>query len=240
MKIEIIAEAGINHEGNFNVAKDMVLMAKLVGADTVKFQLVDPNFYKKTDPLYKIFKDRWLPITQHKKLKEYADSLGIRYLCTPSDIVMAKALVEEVGVDRIKVASDSAKDMKLVRYIEQKRLPYFISTGEMGSLTEILEWSKDINPKFGTIFHCVSEYPCPPHKAKISRLKRMDRVLAHRLGYSDHTTGIYAPILGIGAGAEVIEKHFMVNKGCVDEALSLNVDDFKQMVKIIRKVEKYI
>lgn len=244
MRVEVVAEIGINHEGKLEKALDMVRVAKEVGADTVKFQLVDPNFYDKNNPeqaeLYKIFRRTFIKPEQHKEIKMYANRLGLNYLCTPSDIDMAEALYKIVKVNRIKIASDSAKDTKLVRYVHANKIPYLISTGHIGSANEVIQWSKNIDPKLGTILHCVSKYPTPDIEADMDSVRKLSQILPHTIGYSDHTQGIYAPIVAIGAGARVIEKHFMTEGFEIDKDVSLMPYDFEKMVMLIRKAEKYL
>lgn len=243
-KVEIIAEIGINHGGDVDKALDMVRSAKEVGADTVKFQLVDPNFYDKNDSeeaeLYKIFKRTFLAPEVHKQIKEYAMRLGLNYLCTPSDVKMAEALYKTVKVNRFKVASDSAKDSELVRYIEKTNTPYLISRGHIGSANELIQWANDLDPKLATILHCVSKYPTSDAEANLSDINVLKKVLPHKIGYSDHTTGIYAPVVAVGAGAVVIEKHFMTTGLEIDKDVSLMPYDFEKMVMLIRKAEKLL
>lgn len=243
-KIEIIAEIGINHEGKLEKALDMVRVAKEVGADTVKFQLVDPNFYDKNNSeqaeLYKIFKRTFLTPEQHKEIKVYANRLGLNYLCTPSDVKMAEALYKIVRVNRIKIASDSAKDSNLVRYVQENKIPYLISRGMIGSANEVIQWANGLDSKLATILHCVSKYPTPDTEANLSQINMLKKVLPHKIGYSDHTAGIYAPVVAVGAGATIIEKHFMTEGFEVDKAVSLMPYDFEKMVMLIRKAEKYL
>ena len=240
--IEIIAECGINHGGSLQTALAMVHKAKSVGADTVKFQLVDPDFYKQGTELYNIFKECWLPPSDHYKLKREAEKIGINYLCTPSDVNMAKALVEAVGVKRLKIASDSAKDLKLIQYVEQNRLPYLISTGHIGSANDVIEWSKNLTPEYATILHCVSKYPCPEKDAQLGTINDLVRNLypEYNIGYSDHTSTLIPAVVAVGAGANVIEKHFKLDTKCVDASLSLFPDDFERMVNLIRQTEKML
>lgn len=231
-KVEVIAEVGINHNGSRARAEDMILSASLTGADTVKFQLVDPDFYEKDSELYKIFKKCWLSPQKHIILKGLAESVGLKYLCTPQDAKMAKILFEEVGVDRFKIASDGAKDIELLKYIKSTGLPYLISTGMMDTVDIDYLYSV-LDPKKATVLHCVSKYPCPNKEANLGRIKELLEYFP-KVGYSDHTTSITIPARAVKMGATVIEKHFKENEDCVDASLSLNPKDFKKMVDKIR------
>ena len=241
-KIEIIAEVGINHGGSFLKATEMVIQASKTGADTVKFQLVDPNFYEKDSELYNIFKQCFLPIEDHIELKKLAEEYGLNYLCTPSDLNMAKLLIEKVGVKRLKIASDSAKDPELLRYIGKNKIGAIISTGHIESASELLELMVryKLFQEELTFLHCVSKYPCPEEDANLPKIKELINMIPTKIGYSDHTKSIIAPVIALAWGASLIEKHFKIDEDCVDAPLSLNVNEFTQMVKLIREAEKFL
>ena len=239
-RVEIIAECGINTEGNILTALKMIESAKLAGANTVKFQLVNPDFYSEEDPLHKIFKDTYLTPEQHTELKAYCEEVGVNYLCTPSDVEMAKVLVNTVGVKRLKVASDSIKNEELLRYIEENNLECLVSTGMVLTDNFINTYIVDKWYAIGaTILYCVSKYPCLDNELELEKLKEME-VLYPPFGYSDHSDGIMAPVIAVGLGARVIEKHFKITSDCVDANVSIFPDEFSQMVSLIRQVEQML
>jgi len=240
-RCEIVAEAGINHSGDMIKALEMVRTAKLMGADTVKFQLVDPNFYPEGTELYEIFKRTYLSAKDHWILKQEADRIGIKYLCTPSDVNKAMELVEQVGVNRLKVASDSADNDIFLDYMKKTGFEIIISTGGLTDkqkfktfVEHLADWKERV-----TVLHCVSKYPCPDKDADLSRITGLGMFFP-RVGYSDHTQGIQAAPIAVALGAQIIEKHFKLDEEGVDAPLSLLPGDFWQMVKLIRNAESML
>jgi len=222
----IIAEAGLNHNGKFELAKELVDKAVETGADAVKFQ----TFKNKRPELVKYE----LPYEDFTKLKEYCDKKGITFLSTPHTMDAIDFLDDLVPM--FKVASPYLKNKEFLQKVASKGKPIILSTGSfdnedgMATLEEVKESLSWIPDAEVILMHCVSKYPCEePHYERIYQLKKLGKVV----GLSDHSKNIKIPVV------PYIEKHFML-KGvkCVDESVSMEPEDFKEMVEYIRKCEK--
>lgn len=240
-KIEIIAEVGINHGGDIKRALTMLDMAAKAGADTVKFQTVNADaVYKPEDPLYRIFKKvQFLP-GDWMGLKCRAEQLGVEFLSTPGDRGSAD-LLKSIGVKRFKIASDSAKDVDFVKYIMGFGKPILVSTGhvEPFELKALIESYGDL-PQ--VVFHCVSKYPPTSREADLYKIGTIRQILPQeiRVGYSDHIPWIESAVLAVGLGARVIEKHVKFGNGDIDAPVSISFEEFKKMVKMIRRMEELL
>lgn len=231
--VEIIAEIGINHNGNEKIAHKMIEAAFSAGATTVKFQTVDPDAcYKPDTELYRIFSKCRFGDDVWATLKEHAEQLNMRFLSTPSDEGSAN-LLDFIGVDRYKVASDSASNIPLIRYLQSKGKPLIVSTGmssndNLEALYEELDKTKDV------IMHCVSSYPLPTNQANMNRMRQ---IKWPKIGYSDHTMSLIPSVMAVANGACIIEKHFKLNENCIDAPVSFHLNDFRKMVAMIREAE---
>lgn len=213
MKVRIIAEAGENHLGDRSRMVEMIRMAAASGADFIKFQSYDvddlaPGVPEETR--------EWILRTQltaedHHRLKAEAERSNIAFLSTPVTVRWAELLCE-MGLSQVKIASMSLTNEQLLRYVGDSFDEIFLSTG-MGSEEEIeraLDCLGD-RPRV-VILHCVSEYPTPDSDASLLSLVRLRGRFARPIGYSDHTIGTTAAIAACALGAEVIEKHFTLDK----------------------------
>jgi len=238
----VIAELGINHEGNYSTAKRLILEAKKAGADAVKFQVFKPstlaventkktNFQKKTsskENLSSIWKRVCLNYHSLRKLRDLAKKLKIDFICTPFDFESLE-IIKKLNLSAIKVASSDITDIPLLLEISKLKKPIIISTG-MSNIKEIFKALKTINSKNIAILHCVSLYPCEYSKANLRRIlalkKKFDK---HIVGYSDHCKNFEASIFALNLGALVIEKHFTLNKNKagLDHSLSADPIDLK-------------
>jgi|TARA_B100001063_G_C16759020_1_gene554866 N,N'-diacetyllegionaminate synthase len=238
----IIAEIGINHEGNFSTAKKLIFEAKKAGANAVKFQVFKPEtlaikkskktkFQKKTsgkEELSTIWNRVCLSYTILKKLKDYSKKLKIDFICTPFDFESLN-LVKKLNLNAIKIASSDMTDYPLISEISKLKKPIILSTG-MSSSLEISKTLKVINSKNVTILHCVSMYPCDNKKANLSRILSLKKKFReYTVGYSDHCKNFEASIYALSLGAKVIEKHFTLDKKRVglDHSLSADPIDLK-------------
>tara|TARA_E500000178_G_C17038979_1_gene765413 strand:- start:8912 stop:9925 length:1014 start_codon:yes stop_codon:yes gene_type:complete len=249
-KTYIIAEIGINHEGSYKLAKKLIINAALAGADAVKFQMFNPitlvsSGVKKTHQQKKILRKKeslaemWNRMTFRFKewqgLQKIAKKKSLDFICSIFDdesFIKAK----KIGVDAIKIASSDLTDYKLLSTLKKTSKPIILSTG-MGSLNEIKNAIKKITSKKIYILHCVSLYPCPPNKANIKRILSLKKEFKNKIGYSDHTLGINSCILAISLGAQIIEKHFTLNKNKVggDHILSADFKDLKEICKFAKE-----
>ena len=252
----IIAEIGVNHNGDLSLAKEMIDSAKSAGADAVKFQTFKAeNLVSKGTPKvkyqqnttspdethYEMIKKLELSRQNHHFIKEYCDQLGIEFLSTPYDSESARFLNEELGVRLFKTASADLIDHPLHEYIASSGKPSIVSVG-MATLDEIAK-NISIYKKSGhedlILLHCVSNYPCSDRSLNLRVLKTLEETFDFPIGYSDHSIGSEAAALSIAFGAKVIEKHFTLNKALPgpDHLASSTPKEFKQLVKSVRRAE---
>ena len=238
----IIAEIGINHEGNFKTAKKLIFEAKKAGADAVKFQVFKPEtlsvekskktkLQKKTsgkEKLSNIWKRVCLNYRSLKKLRDLASIIKIDFICTPFDFESLK-LIKKLNIDAIKVASSDITDIPLLAEISKSKKNIILSTG-MSNYNEISKALMTIKKKNVAILHCVSLYPCEYKKANLRRIIALkEKFKKYFIGYSDHCKNVEASIFAINLGAKVIEKHFTLNKNRIglDHSLSADPKDLK-------------
>jgi N,N'-diacetyllegionaminate synthase len=256
-KTFIIAEAGVNHNGDINMAYKLIDAAIDAGADAVKFQTfktehVVTKFAKKAEyqilstgedeSQFQMIKKLELSFDDFHKLKSYCDSKGIAFLSTPFDIESARFLYN-LGLDIFKIGSGEITNYLLLREIGSYKKTVILSTG-MAKLGEI-EDAIDVLIQFGTkreniiVLHCNTEYPTPFEDVNLRAMLTVKEAFKIRVGYSDHTPGIEIPIAAVALGAEVIEKHFTLDRNLPgpDHKASLEPAEFKLMVELIRHVE---
>jgi len=255
--IFIIAEAGVNHNGSLELAKQLIDKAAWAGVDAVKFQsfkaskLLTRNtpkagYQKKTtsgDSQYDMIQKLELSYDDHIELRDYTREKGLEFMSTPFDHDSIDLLVE-IGVKQFKVGSGDLTNVPYLRYMASKKLPIILSTG-MAEMDEIRLALKTITetgfPKKDlTILHATTEYPAPFDEINLKAMISMKNDLGIRIGYSDHTPGIEVPVAAAALGASVIEKHFTLDKNMEgpDHKASLEPDELKQMVSAIRNIEK--
>ena len=229
----IIAEVGVNHNGSLRIAKKMAILARIAGADAVKFQTYQTDLLtRKTDPKYKMLKSLELP--GFSTLSKICYREGIDFLSTAFDEESLDMLLG-LGMRKIKVPSGEITNYPLLEYIATKGKPILLSTG-MSSIEEIEAALKILGEV--TLLHCTSSYPAP---LKDVNLKAMVALMKYGdVGLSDHSLSIAVPAAAVVLGAKVIEKHFTLDKNDVgpDHRASLNYVEFKRMVEMIREAEE--
>ena len=228
----IIAEAGVNFK-NYSDARNLVMMAKFCGADAIKFQI----FWGIGLPEYEVSKFNW------KELKKYADYLSIEFMATPhwgSPLTFYKEedydVIDFVDslVKRHKVASPYLTNRKYLEYIASKGKPILLSTGSitrkdgMATMKEIKQALSWIPKADVTLLHCVSKYP--PKKAHYERILKLKK-FGKPVGLSDHTTNKMIQCW------PAVEKHFKLDDNCIDAKVSLNPEEFREMVRNIKNYE---
>lgn len=232
----VIAEIGINHEGNINKAKQMVRDAYNSGAECVKFQMhvIEDEMSKEAkevipgnadESIWEIMERCSLTKEEHIELKEYIEELGMIYLCTPFSRAAADVL-EDMDVSAYKIGSGECNNYPLIEHIASFNKPIILSTG-MNSIesinrsVEVLE-NYDINY---SLLHCTSMYPAPYNKVKLGAIKDLkDNFPNAILGLSDHSLGIYTALASIPLGARIIEKHFTSDKSWPGPDVSISID----------------
>lgn len=256
-KVIIIAEAGVNHNGDYELAKQLVVAAKESGADYVKFQTARPELVisryapkaeyqmgttKKEESQLDMCRAIHLPLTDYKPLKDYCDEVGISFLSTPFDLESIDVL-EELNMDYYKIPSGEITNLPYLRKIARMGRPVILSTGMCG-LADI-ENALDVIEKGGlardkiSILHCNTEYPTPFEDVNLRAMLTMRDCFGVNVGYSDHTQGIEIPLAAVALGATVIEKHFTLDRNLPgpDHKASLEPHELKLMVDSIRHVE---
>ncbi|MGF7400331.1 N-acetylneuraminate synthase [Thermoanaerobacterium thermosaccharolyticum] len=254
-RVFIIAEAGVNHNGDIENAKKLIYVAKKSGADAVKFQTfksekVISKFAQKaeyqkettgeSDTQLDMVKKLELPYKDFKELKKYCDEVEINFMSTPFDLDSIEFL-NELNIDVFKIPSGEITNLPYLIKIAQTNKPIIMSTG-MSTLDEI-EAAINILRQNGsgeiTLLHCTTEYPAPYKDVNLRAMKTLRERFKVNVGYSDHTKGIEIPIAAVAMGATVIEKHFTLDRNMEgpDHKASLEPDELKAMVQAIRNVE---
>jgi N,N'-diacetyllegionaminate synthase len=247
----IIAEAGANHNRNFDQALALIDAAVVAGATACKFQTYSSEtLYSKNTPNFagyksinQLIKDIELPREWQKDLKQYCDERGIEFMSTPFDEKAVDELVN-LGVKRLKIAGFESTDFRFVDMVASSKLPLVISLGigfEMKYLGKIFE----IASKYGndlSFMYCNNAYPTPIEDAGISIIRQLTQDTRYKWGLSDHTESTLTPALAVAAGATIIEKHFTLSKRLPgpDHSFALEPNELKEMVKHIRFAEQSV
>jgi N,N'-diacetyllegionaminate synthase len=256
-RVLIIAEAGVNHNGDFELAKQLIAVAADSGADFVKFQTfkadklvtktaVKADYQisntKENNSQYEMLKKLEMPEQWHYDLINYANSLGIRFLSTGFDIESIDFL-DKIGIPFFKIPSGEITNKPYLEHIAKKRKPIIISTGmaDMDDIKAAIEvlTTQNITKDMITVLHCNTEYPTPMADVNLLAMNTIKSQFDVKIGYSDHTLGIEVPIAAVALGAVVIEKHFSLDRNLPgpDHLSSLEPDELKQMVTAIRNIE---
>ena len=256
MHTYIIAECGVNHNGNVKTALKMVDAAKDAGCDCVKFQtfkaenLVTLNAPKAKyqlentngiDSQFQMLKKLELDDKCFQMIYEYCRAINIDFMSTPFDIKSVD-LLEDLGVKIYKMSSGDITNKQLLQYVAKKNKPMIISTG-MSTLEEVREavdWIEQVGNSNINILHCTSNYPTSYDDVNMKAMLTLKKEFSYPIGYSDHTNGWVIPVMAVAMGAKIIEKHFTLNKEMEgpDHKASLDTDELKNMVDSIRIVER--
>lgn len=253
-EVFVIAEAGVNHNGDIEIAKKLVDAAVLAGADAVKFQtfraenLVCKDAGKaeyqmkttaKEESQFEMLKRLELTYDMHQQLIEYCKSKKIMFLSTPFDIESLNYLVE-CGIELIKIPSGEITNYPYLEKVGKTGKRVILSSG-MSYLNEVRDAVtilRDNGCKDITLLHCNTEYPTPYCDVNLRAMMQIQKELGVPVGYSDHTTGIEVPIAAVALGAVVIEKHFTLNRNMEgpDHKASLEPAELKMMVSAVRNI----
>jgi len=280
-KIFVIAEAGVNHNGDLDIALQLVDVASKSGVDAIKFQTFDTSelvtasapkaAYQSANlrsdlSQFDMLKNLELSKNSHRELKRYSEEKGLVFMSTAFDIPSLKFLVHDLGISCLKIPSGEVTNGPLLFEYGKTDRELIMSTG-MASIEEI-RWALGVvahasmepdenpsNPKFldsfysergqellsrrVTLLHCTSEYPAPVEQLNLLAIETLRKTFGLRVGYSDHSEGIYAAVAAVALGSVVIEKHFTLDKELEgpDHRASLSPEELYQMVKEIRKIE---
>ena len=247
-KVFIIAEIGNNHEGNLNVAKNLVNLAAKAGVDAVKFQTFKTEEFVQVSnkKRFKQLKKFELSFKDYKILKDLAHKKKLQFISTPLDFISAEFLIK--NVDIIKIASGDNNFLPMIERVLRSKKPMIISTG-MTNLVDIKNLIKVILKFYKkkeaitkvAFLHCVTSYPVEFEHANLNSIPYLIKNLDFQIGYSDHTLGSEACLGAVALGAKIIEKHFTIDKNFSkfrDHSLSADYAELKNLVLSIRKMEK--
>ena len=243
-KVFTIAEIGINHGGDINIAKQLINSAVKAGADAVKFQTyITEKRVALDSPIFTILKNCELPFEAFKELKDYSDAKGVIFFSTPFDEESVDYL-ESIKVELYKIASFDVVNNVLLKKIAATGKPVILSVG-MSTIEEIknaVDLLKTSTNKIA-LLHCISAYPTAEEDANLAAVN----TLIHHfpdcvIGQSDHTTGIKVPLYAVAAGAQILEKHYKVSADmdCIYAAVSISEEQFSEMVRETRHLEKIL
>ena len=261
MKLEktlIIAEAGVNHNGSLDTAMKLVETAAESGADVVKFQTFKADNLvcvgapkadyqnRRTDSdetQQEMIRKLELSKSDHEELIAHCSKFCIRFASTAFDIESIN-LIKDLGVDFFKIPSGEITNLPYLRHIGRLNMSIVLSTGmscleEIDNALKVLGEAGTVRSKI-TVLHCNTEYPTPMEDVNLKAMLTIGEELNVKVGYSDHTLGIEVPIAAVALGAQIIEKHFTLDRELPgpDHAASLEPLELKQMVRAIRNIEK--
>ena len=256
MSTIIIAEAGVNHNGSVKLAKQMIEEAARAGADYIKFQTFKPeklvskyaqkaDYQKKTtgnnESQLQMLEKLALSYDDFVELKRYCEQSGIGFLSTPFDEDSIRFL-DSLDMDFWKIPSGEITNYPYLVQIAQTGRVIVLSTGmcEMDEIADAMKVLEESGAGNISLLHCNTEYPTPYEDVNLLAMKQMRTAFKKQVGYSDHTVGIEVPIAAVALGAEIIEKHFTLDKNMEgpDHKASLEPLELSQMICSIRHIEK--
>ena len=252
----IIAEAGVNHNGSVKLAKQMIEEAAKAGADYIKFQTFKPGklvskYAQKADYQKKMTGSQESQLQMLEKLalsyddfvelKKYCEQIGIGFLSTPFDEDSIRFL-DSLDMDFWKIPSGEITNYPYLVQVAQTGRDIVLSTGmcEMDEIADAMKVLEENGAGNISLLHCNTEYPTPYEDVNLLAMNQMREVFNKQVGYSDHTVGIEVPIAAVALGAEIIEKHFTLDKNMEgpDHKASLEPLELSQMICSIRHIEK--
>jgi sialic acid synthase SpsE len=247
----IVAEAGINHQGKLRLAKELIKAAKTASADAIKFQLYRTEnlvskfapkipYHNKLISQYELLKEYELDFSEFEELFDYAKKQDIELFFSVFDEESLDFVVD-LGVNLIKISSGEVTNIPFIEKISQKRLPIIISTGActLDELTQavntIKKYTQDI-----ILLHCVTNYPTKASSVNLKMIESLKRLFNLPVGFSDHTSGIEIAQAARVLGAQLIEKHFILDKrqNTPDKQVSITPKELKRLVINIRMIEE--
>ena len=255
-KCLIIAEAGVNHNGDFNTALKLCDAAKEAGADVVKFQtwkteaiitktVAQAEYQQENtgvqESQFDMLKRLELSYDDFRKIKEHCDSIGIQFASTADEAESLDFLIS-IGIPFIKIGSGEIGNVSYLRYMGSKKMPVILSTG-MSSLADIdisIQALREGGATDITLLHCTTSYPCVFENVNLNAMNTIRDAFKLPVGYSDHTLGSTVAIAAVAMGARLVEKHFTLDKNMEgpDHKASSTPDEFKEYVQSIRNIEK--
>ena len=255
MSVYIVAEAGVNHNGSLEMAKEMARVAKACGADIVKYQTAVPElvvskfaekaeYQKQTtdaaESQLEMIRKLHFSFEAHRELKEYCDSIGIQYLSAAFDIPSVRFL-GTLNLPLLKIPSGEITNLPYLEEVAKLHTPVLLSTGmsNLNEITDALAVLDEGGCPEATVLHCNTQYPTPYEDANLTAMLELFEQFGLPVGLSDHTPGWECDVAATVLGAQVIEKHFTLDKTLPgpDQQASLDPAEFAAMVQAVRHVE---
>lgn len=238
----VIAEGGLNHNGDIKIAKNLIESAKDCGADAIKFQTYKTeNFVRTTNQYFDVFKNVEFTFEQFEELYDFSKSVGITFFSTPFDNESANFL-NNLDVPCFKIASSDLTNIPLIQNIAKFQKPMIISSG-MATLNEIhdavncclFEGNKKLS-----ILHCVANYPAQPNEVNMNVISNLKRLFDFPIGYSDNGESTLVDIVAVSMGASIIEKHFTLDKNLEgpDHVFSIDPNGLKLLISQINEINE--
>ena len=238
----VIAEGGLNHNGDINIAKKLINEAKECGANAIKFQTYKTeNFVRETNQYFDVFKNAELTFKEFKELKNYSESIGLTFFSTPFDMESAEFL-NELEIPCFKIASSDLTNLPLITKIAKMQKPMIISSG-LSTINEIndavncclFEGNNQI-----AILHCVANYPTQPNEVNMNVINTLKKTFDFPIGYSDNGESSLVDIVAVSMGANIIEKHFTLDKKMAgpDHGFSIDPNGLKSLISQIHEVDQ--
>lgn len=257
MAVYIIAEAGVNHNGRLDLALRLCDLAKEAGVDAIKFQTWQTekivtqsaelatyqreNLSEIQQSQFDMLKKLELSYNDFVEIQQYCKRIGIEFLSTPDEEYSLQFLVS-LGLSTIKLGSGEVTNIPYLREVGALHKDVILSTG-MSYLSDVdmaYRTLMEAGASSVSLLHCTTNYPCPMNEVNLKAMHTLKMAFQCKVGYSDHTMGIEVPIAAAAMGAEIIEKHFTLDKGMEgpDHKASLTPEELKSMVLAIRNIEK--
>ncbi|MET3105549.1 N,N'-diacetyllegionaminate synthase [Oxalobacteraceae bacterium GrIS 1.18] len=250
----IIAEAGVNHNGDIQTAFDLIDAAHLAGVDAIKFQTFKTEKivtrsaqkadYQKNalaESQFDMIKKLELSYAEFEKLQQYCHAIGLCFLSTPDESDSLDFLADVLHVPMLKIGSGEVNNLPFLKQIAAKNLPMILSTGmsTLGEVETAVGTIQAVSNAPLTLLHCTTNYPCPMDQVNLSAMLTLRDAFRLPVGYSDHTLGIEVPVAAAALGATVIEKHFTLDTDMAgpDHKASLDPQQLAAMVRSIRHIE---
>ncbi len=238
----VIAEGGLNHNGDINIAKKLIDSAKECGANAIKFQTYKTeNFVRETNQYFDVFKNAELNFEQFEELKNYSKSIGLTFFSTPFDIESAEFL-NQLEIPCFKIASSDLTNLPLITKIAKMQKPMIISSG-LSTMNEIndavncclFEGNNQI-----ALLHCVANYPAQPNEVNMNVINTLKKTFDFPIGYSDNGESSLVDIVAVSMGANIIEKHFTLDKKMSgpDHGFSIEPNDLKSLISQIHEIDQ--
>lgn len=254
--VYVIAEAGVNHNGDVELARQLIDAAKAAKADAVKFQTFKTekiltrtasmaDYQKENlgseDTQFQMIKALELSHADFAALQTYAESIGIDFLSTPDDEDSLDFLADTMDLPWLKIGSGEVTNLPFLRRIAEKQKPMILSTGmsTIGEVERAVRTIQELTHQELVLLHCTTNYPCPPAEVNLRAMQTLQHAFNTRVGYSDHTIGTEVPVAAVAMGAVMIEKHITLDKNMEgpDHRASLDPSEFSEMVRQIRAIE---